>query len=430
MVELTTFQRVLCGVASAGIISLITVQDGFLIYHYNSNKGVASKYLSMSNFLVGTVSLFVAIGVGNLSNRLQIKYQRKLFVLMCTPFYAIALFLRYGAFSKFGESSALYYLLTYSVEVAMRIALAITNDAWMIELTSDDAERSKLFSVAAAVGLLGVVAGLGLALLPLLVNGFLISLIILISGILNICFLPDDIRQSKRASIPTVANISSVLSNSQFRIFFLTMLAFWMEKSVPSLFLFFLRYVVDLEEEVAKETYTFALMVYVLCGALSIPIYRAVADMNKLTLNNMFLLGAIIVDISLFAVSYSTPIAVIIALGPVGFFSTLNSTVLKIIRADIVDYDELLTGKKRGAVYVGLMNPVSYFLSVAGVSFPLAIMSLCGFDPSESDSGGDDEEGVTRSGVLVLRLWCTLVMAVCATISLLLMRQYKVSREI
>lgn len=114
--------------------------------------------------------------------------------------------------------------------------------------------------------------------------------------------------------------------------------------------------------------------------------------------------------------------------GIVGFFATMSNTIFNIIAADVVDYDELLTGMKRAASYTAVTNLPFMFVSVAGSSIPLAMMSALGFEePGDDDDKDDDDSGnSTQGSTAVLRVWCSLFVGLIGLVSFAILRSYKV----
>jgi Na+/melibiose symporter-like transporter len=105
----------------------------------------------------------------------------------------------------------------------------------------------------------------------------------------------------------------------------------------------------------------------------------------------------------------------------------MSNTIFNIIAADVVDYDELLTGMKRAASYTAVTNLPYMFVSVAGGSIPLALMSALGFEePGDDDDNDDDDGNSTQGSTAVLRVWCSLWIGTIGLLGFLTLRYYKV----
>ena len=213
---LTICQRILRGVVSTTLESTVAVLEGLVVYYYNDEKKVSTRYLSISSFVVGVFIVFVSIAVGNLSDRSKAKFRRKPFILIFAPLYAAGLFFRFGAFVN-NSSAPLYYGIALCVQIVGRSGMSITNDAWNMELANEEVDRGKLYATLTAMGVLGILLGLGLTAVPLVYSGVLLSVLVLVFNIANVIAIPEGTPMDKRCFIPTITNICSVMWNSQYR---------------------------------------------------------------------------------------------------------------------------------------------------------------------------------------------------------------------
>ena len=74
------------------------------------------------------------------------------------------------------------------------------------------------------------------------------------------------------------------------------------------------------------------------------------------------------------------------------------------IQADVIDYDELLTGQRREGRYIGLWSIAKKIAAAAGVGIGLAVLGSAGYRPN-----ADQPEAV----ILVLRVLYALVPCLC-----------------
>jgi hypothetical protein len=205
----------------------------------------------------------------------------------------------------------------------------------------------------------------------------------------------------------------------------------WFLNSIPSILIFFLRYAVHQDEDQAKSAYTYCLIAFIfigMCSLLIIP--KIIHNHGKLFASNVSLTGLFLSGILMFIVSYINVYLVIIVFGTVGFFATMSNTVYNILAADCVDYDELLTGMKRASSYTGVTNLPYMFISIAGSSIPLALMSALGFEEPADDDESNDDGYSTQGSTLVLRLFCSLFVSLLAIFAIFTMRFYKIDNTI
>ena len=99
------------------------------------------------------------------------------------------------------------------------------------------------------------------------------------------------------------------------------------------------------------------------------------------------------------------------------------------LMASSIDYDELMCNKKRASSYAGVVIPLRLFITIAGTSVPLALMSALGFkSPSDDENDGNDgDDGNSSYGsTIVLRIWCSIFISFCMLGAYIVLRNYKV----
>jgi GPH family glycoside/pentoside/hexuronide:cation symporter len=90
-----------------------------------------------------------------------------------------------------------------------------------------------------------------------------------------------------------------------------------------------------------------------------------------------------------------------------GFGATL--ALPSAIQADVIDYDELLTGSRREGLYIGIWSIAKKLAAAIGVGTALAFMGSAGYEPNR-----DQPENV----VLTLRILYALVPCLCSIMAL------------
>ena len=90
-----------------------------------------------------------------------------------------------------------------------------------------------------------------------------------------------------------------------------------------------------------------------------------------------------------------------------GFGATL--ALPSAIQADVIDYDELLTGKRREGLYIGIWSIAKKLAAAVGVGTALAFMGRAGYQPNV-----DQPEGV----LMTLRILYALVPCLCNIVAL------------
>lgn len=201
----------------------------------------------------------------------------------------------------------------------------------------------------------------------------------------------------------------------------------WFLNSIPSILLFFLRYAVHQDEDQAKSAYTYCLVTFIFIGMCALFVIPSIIEKKgKIFASGVALWGLFVAGIIMFIVSYVNVVLVIVVFGSVGFFATMSNTVYNILAADCVDYDELLTGMKRASSYTGVTNLPFMFISIAGSSLPLALMSSLGFEEPADDDESNDDGHSTQGSTMVIRAYCSIFVSFLALCALFTMKFYKV----
>lgn len=101
----------------------------------------------------------------------------------------------------------------------------------------------------------------------------------------------------------------------------------------------------------------------------------------------------------------------------VGFGATL--ALPSAIQADVIDYDELLTGRRREGQYIGLWSISKKLAAALGVGIALAILGWAGYRPNQAQ---------TEAVQLTLRVLYALVPALCNLAALLIVLAYPLDK--
>jgi GPH family glycoside/pentoside/hexuronide:cation symporter len=107
---------------------------------------------------------------------------------------------------------------------------------------------------------------------------------------------------------------------------------------------------------------------------------------------------------------------VLVFLSGIGLGATL--ALPSSIQADVIDYDELLTGERREGRYIGLWSIAKKLAAAVGVGAGLSILGLAGYIPN-----AEQPEEV----LLALRVLYALVPSVCNLVALAIALAYPIS---
>jgi GPH family glycoside/pentoside/hexuronide:cation symporter len=110
---------------------------------------------------------------------------------------------------------------------------------------------------------------------------------------------------------------------------------------------------------------------------------------------------------------------VLVVISGIGLGATL--ALPSAIQADVIDYDELLSGARREGQYVGLWSISKKFAAAVGVGAGLYILGLAGYTPNVEQS---------ETVVYTLQVLYALVPSVCNLIAFGIALSYPISRGI
>jgi GPH family glycoside/pentoside/hexuronide:cation symporter len=107
---------------------------------------------------------------------------------------------------------------------------------------------------------------------------------------------------------------------------------------------------------------------------------------------------------------------VLVVFSGIGFGATL--AIPSAMQADVIDYDELLSRKRREGQYIGIWSIAKKLAAALGVGISLSLLGISGYSPNVAQS-----EQVLFS----LRLLYSLVPSVCNFMALLIALAYPIN---
>jgi GPH family glycoside/pentoside/hexuronide:cation symporter len=164
------------------------------------------------------------------------------------------------------------------------------------------------------------------------------------------------------------------------------------------------------------------LLIYFVTGVLFLPgwIYMARRLEKKLTW-----LAAMAINTGAFTgVFFLGPgdahlYGVLVFLSGIGFGATL--AIPSAMQADVIDYDELLSGKRREGQYIGIWSITKKLAAALGVGLALSILGAVGYTPNVEQS---------EQVQFTLRILYALVPSLCNIVAFLIALAYPISRRV
>jgi GPH family glycoside/pentoside/hexuronide:cation symporter len=110
---------------------------------------------------------------------------------------------------------------------------------------------------------------------------------------------------------------------------------------------------------------------------------------------------------------------VLVCLSGIGFGATL--AIPSAMQADVIDYDELLSGERREGQYIGIWSISKKLAAALGVGLALAILGGAGYTPNMAQS---------EKVQFTLRVLYALVPSLCNIVAFVIALAYPISRKV
>jgi GPH family glycoside/pentoside/hexuronide:cation symporter len=183
-----------------------------------------------------------------------------------------------------------------------------------------------------------------------------------------------------------------------------------------TLILFYVEYVLH------SELADFFLLLYFVTGIIFLPGWISISRM--IGKKPAWLASMAVNTGAFFGVFFLGPgdemiYGILVFLSGIGFGATL--AIPSAIQADVIDYDEWLTGERREGQYIGLWSISKKLAAAVGVGAGLSILGAAGYTPNVEQS---------EQVKLVLRTLYALVPSVCNLIAILIALAYPISSKV
>ncbi len=320
--------------------------------------------------------------------------RRRPWMIVGAPLAGLAFWMLFSPPETLSPSSAAWWLaVSYTLYYLFHTLYEVPHGGLGPELTLDYHERNALFGWRVPF----IVAGtLGAAILP----PFLIDLTggqrsgyALFSAVFAILLsllylnLVVTVRErpgfANREANPLVPGVRRVMRNRAFRVLLGVYVASSVTGAIPGLMMpYFTKYV--LQPENPDRWLAIFLGIYFGSGFLALPIWMALARRygKKFAWLCSFVPG---ITGSLALYFLLGPGDLMLAAGILVWTGSAFSAGMFLgpsMQADVIDYDELYSGKRREAQYNGLWSVMTKFTVIPSMAVPLAILAAYGYEPN------------------------------------------------
>ncbi len=333
--------------------------------------------------------------MGWLTDHTQSRWgRRRPWMLVGAPLAALAFLMLFSPPATLSPTGAIWWLaVSYTLYYLFHTVYEIPHGGLGPELTLDYRERISLFGwrVPFLVGGTLVAAVLPPFLIDMtggqragytafaVIFGILLSLLYL-NLVANVRERPDF---ANRQPNPLVPGVRRVMRNRAFRVLLGVYVASSVTGAIPGLMMpYFTKYV--LQPDNPDQWLAIFLGIYFGSGFICLPIWIFLARR----------FGKKFAWLCSFIPGISGSLAIFFLLGPGDLMATAAILVWTgsafsagmflgpSMQADVIDYDELYTGKRREAQYNGLWSVMTKFTVIPSMAVPLAILAAYGYQPN------------------------------------------------
>ncbi len=211
--------------------------------------------------------------------------------------------------------------------------------------------------------------------------------------------------------------LSQVGRNRPFVILLIAYTVSAVGNNLPAtLILYYVEYV--LESQMAD----FFLLLYFVTGIIFLPGWIFVSrrtEKKAAWLASMVVNTGAFVGVFFLGPGDAAIYGILVFVSGIGFGATL--AIPSAIQADVIDYDELLTGERREGQYIGLWSIAKKFAAAVGIGAGLSILGLAGYTPNVQQ---------TEEVQMTLRVLYALVPSLCNLVAIAIACAYPISNHI
>lgn len=378
---------------------------------YSDNVGVALGFIALGQAISRAFDAISDPLMGWISDRTRSRWgRRRPWMFVGAPLAAIFFVMLFSPPEGIGPiAGAVWFTVAIFSFFVLNTIYGIPHYGLGPELTNDFRERSSLYAWRDASAILGTIvaaASPSIAMTVLKGRGvdpqvaereiyFWFSIAMATLLVALYWWLVFRVREnpdfSKRSPNPLVPGVRRVLRNRPFRILLACYLASSVTAAIPGIFLpYYLQYVLGIEGWFVWQGPL--LIAYFGSALLSVPVWLRLA--NRFGKRDVWFWHYAIGGCASLAI-YALPSFVVGDAAILPLFLLLvwagagfgcGTFLPPAMQADVIDYDELYTGKRREAQYGALWGIATKFAVIPGASIPLAVLAGVGFVPNVQQS--------------------------------------------
>jgi glycoside/pentoside/hexuronide:cation symporter, GPH family len=400
---------------------------------YTDVVGINIILLGYILFSVRIFDAFTDPVIGYLSDRTRTRFgRRRPYIAMGSVLSALAMICLFNPPRTDPSIETVWFgVFIYALFLFWTIA-TVPYESLGPEITFDYHERISLFAVRDGFLIAGTLAAAGTPALIHWVLGlsgypgdervkfFWISMLytpLLIGTALWCVITIKEINPRKSKKTGLLLGIRSVFYNRPFVILLVAYTISAIGSNLPAtLILFYVQYV--LQSDLAD----FFLFLYFVTGIAFLPLWIVIA--RRTGKKFAWILSMAVNSGAFLGVFFLGPgdafiYGVLVFFSGIGFGAAL--AIPSAIQADVIDYDEFLTGERREGQYIGLWSISKKLAAAVGVGTGLSILGMAGYTPNVDQ---------TPAVQMTLRILYALVPSLCNLLAILAAIAYPIDDKI
>ena len=414
--------------------SLAVVGIPVYVYLPKFYTDVVGINIAALGVILFSVRIFDAVTdpvIGYMSDQTQTRYgRRRPYIAIGSLFIALSMFLLFNPPEASKTFETIWFATFIYALFLFWTIVAVPYESLGPEITFDYHERTSLFAWRDGMLIAGTLAA---ASSPALVQWafglpadaegekskfFFISIIYAPLIVATCWWCVASIKEVKLPASESKNNIwqgfRQVARNRPFIILLIAYTISAIGNNLPAtLILYYVQYV--LQSDLAD----FFLLLYFATGILFLPGWIAVSRRSgkkSAWLASMAINTGAFIGVFFLGPGDAVIYGILVFLSGIGFGATL--AIPSAIQADVIDYDELLSGERREGQYIGLWSIAKKLAAAVGVGIGLSVLGLVGYTPNVEQSD---------QVVLTLKTLYALVPSICNIIAFGIALSYPIS---
>jgi GPH family glycoside/pentoside/hexuronide:cation symporter len=401
---------------------------------YADVVAVPLGYLAIAIALARSLDAMSDPTVGWLSDHTRTRLgRRRPYLIVGPPLCGIAFYLMMSPpVGMPAMTAAIWFGATFILFFIFHTVYVLPHYALGPELTLDYNERSSLFSVRESFTILGTIVASAAPGLMMVALAWSERSVYSILGVVFAVLLTSlywllawRVRErpqfATRESNPLVPGVRRALRNRPFRILLVSYMVGSITGAIPATLLpFFNAYVIEARHP--TTWLSIELIGYFGSGFLLLPVWVAIARrVGKLNAWLLSFVMGITGGGAMFFLGKGQTIGLLILICWAGASFGAGLFLPPSMQADVIDYDELYTGKRREAQYTAFWSILPKFVAIPSAALPLAVLGEIGYVPNAVQS---------PEVIFAIRVIFALMPAIAAVLSFIIAWRFPITEKI